>query len=216
MRRILALFGLLTIAACTAAGSTTRSVDDQPANPPGAEPESSRSFRFPRAFPEVSMQLVDVHNYDNPMLGARLTYARRVPALRVDVFVFPMAPLRVEVPDSTRQRLVREMFEQGQEDIREYERRGRYSELRFSEPAQLRLPSSVGPVDGWAVPIEMLIEGEPVRSQLYAFTLGNTFVKFRSSYPREAGAEIDAIVSRFVAAFLAEAGPARPPEPVPT
>lgn len=212
MRNILALFGFLTTAACTAAGSTARPVEDRPAAPPAAEREVSGGFGFPRAFPDLSMQLVDVHAYDNPRLGTRLTYARREPALRVDVFVFPMAPPRVEVPDSARQRLVRQMFEHGQAEIREYERRGRYAEVRFGQPAQLSLPSSVGQLDGWAVPIEMVMEGDPVRSQLYAFTLGNAFVKFRSSYPREAGPEIDSLVSRFVAAFLAGAARARPGE----
>lgn len=202
-----AAFCVLMSVACTAAESPARSAGGEPSPRPAVEMEHSGGFAFPRAFPELSMRLVDVHTYDNPMLGSRLAYVRGTPELRVDVYVYPMAPQGTIVPDTVRRRLVRDMFDLGRASIREYERRGRYSELRFSDDSQLRLPSRVGPVDGWHSSVDMLFEGEPVQSRLYVFSLMNTYVKFRATYPREDADEVAAIVDEFVAALLAEAEP---------
>lgn len=216
MRIYLLISCTLTITACTAAGSPAHSTGNEPSAPAPSESRTTRSFfGFPATFPDLSMGLVDVHEYENPRLGSRLTYVRRTPALTVHVYVYPMAPPEAVVPDTVRRRLVRQMFEQGQEDIREYERRGRYSEVRFSEDAQLRLPSRLGPVEGWGSTADMLLEGEPVHSRLYLFTLANTYVKFRATYPRDGGQEVGEIIEEFVAAFLAEANPGAAPATTP-
>jgi hypothetical protein len=192
--------------------------DPTPAPAPAAAPETSEAqpprggSLIPVRFDHIDLVLRDQHRFDDPRLGTRLTYAQTEPALRVDVYVYPMAPTNVEVPDSVRTELVRRMYERGKEDIRVYEELGRYADVTFDPDRELRFDTPDGPVDGWGTRAEMIAREEEVDSHLVLVGAGNLYVKFRATHPGEDDERASTVAS-FVEAFLGGMRAAPPPSP---
>lgn len=216
MRTLLVILSLLATGACAGAIPRTSGPADSPPAAPSAPPapaatpapaeRSSAGTGGLRNFPDLRVALADMEQYDDPRLGVQLQYHAAEPAVRIDVYVYPMAPRESELPDAERDRLVRRMYDLAKEGIREYERRGRYSGVRFSEDAARRLEVGGEPVEGWSNALEMALEGEPVLSHLHLYGHGNLYVKFRSTYAAELGDSARDLVERFVVAFLQELG----------
>jgi hypothetical protein len=167
---------------------------------------------LPVRFEHLDLVLRDQHRFDDPRLGTRFTYAQLEPMLRVDVYLYPMAPPDAEVPDSIRAMLVLRMFERGKEDIRAYEELGRYAEVAFGLDRELRFDTPDGPVSGWGTTAEMIAFEEEVDSHLVLVGAGNVYVKFRATHPAEDD-ERASTVARFVEAFLGGMRVAPPSSP---
>jgi len=204
---------------CAPVGQSMSEVAPEPPASPGvqaaeAAPPPRGGSVIPVRFDHLDLVLRDQHRFDDPRLGTRLTYAQPEPSLRVDVYVYPMAPPAVAVPDSIRTELVRRMYEQGKADIRIYEERGRYEDVEFSPDHGVEYDTPDGRVHGWETTANMSAHDQRVDSHLVLVGVGNLYVKFRSTHP--AGDDDRAsTVASFVEAFLGAMRSAPPPAPDP-
>jgi hypothetical protein len=163
----------------------------------------SQPATLPNRLSGSGFVLRDVHHFSDPSLGVRIAYQNETSPLLVNVFIYPVGVASAELTSERRAELVRRSFEQSREDIREYERRGRYANLSFGEATEVSFQSRLGPAEGWATVAEFSSPSTALHSHLYVITLGRYYVKFRSTHPQELS-ELYGAVRRFVDEFLRE------------
>lgn len=147
--------------------------------------------------------LADVLHFPDPRLGVRIRYRHEESSRLADVFVYPIGIPSEELTEEMRSDRVRRMFEQGKNDIRAYEERGRYQDLTFSPDVAVRFESPHGPTAGWATTAQFGAGEMVLDSHLFLVSIDNFYVKFRSTHPRGED-ELHEAVTDFIEAFLRE------------
>lgn len=147
-------------------------------------------------------RLVDRHDYEDPRLGIQLTYITRQHRLRVDVYLYPMAPPGVTLSDTARAAQLERAFEQAERDIRTYEQRGRYQNVTEVGEAEVLLRSDADPIRGRHGHLRLDMDGRRYDSHLYVFTFARYFVKLRSTFRKVDAPDRTPILDAFVEAFV--------------